>query len=301
MKNKKIVITGALGMIGSALAEKYSADNTIIGIDIKDTKNELFDELYVHDCTQFFGLHGIIMSEEPDIIFHCASPVGVEEVLNNDRATQRAMKINMNIYDICESLKCELIFFSSSELYGNRMNISILDDTFLPPSINNKRGGYAAQKAVSEFIFNEGDFKNLNIRLFNITGKTQSTTKGVIPLLINKLIIGEEITINHDIRTFLDIDDFIEQFDEIIKDYKSNDLKLIGDHSASNTIKIVDLLDLIVMRLDYHQIQYNKKSYVKRNVLNDSGNYSIRSLMKTSDKINKSIENIIDDIIDRYR
>jgi nucleoside-diphosphate-sugar epimerase len=134
-----------------------------------------------------------------DCCIHLASPVGVNNILNQNTIAD-ALTINLKVYNFIEKSKIPLVFASSSEVFGE--NGDIIDNS--PISISNpllsKRGGYASQKLVSEFLFRE--LPNVQIvRFFNITGIGHEPESGmVLPTLIHNVINNKPCIINPKIR-----------------------------------------------------------------------------------------------------
>jgi len=293
LKNKRILITGSEGFIGNSLVKKYSKIADIIGIDLyKKTKTEY--NFISFDLTKSLKK---LKLKNIDYIFHCASPVGVDTILEDPNKTlEDSIKINLNIHNICKKLKCRLIFLSTSEVYGNSELISISKNADIPSINKSLRGSYASQKFMSEFLFTNDHYNSLIIRLFNITGPTQDTTKGVIPNLINKLLNNEDCNINClATRTFLHIDDFLTQFDNVI-DNKNLKLVNIGDESCTNYISMLELFHHIIQIFDKYNIKTSSK-IIKIN--NNKDLFLKRKFIKNLEfqKPTKKIQDIITDIL----
>jgi len=132
IKNKKILITGGAGFIGTALSKKLIKDNFIILYDNlwRDALkyNNLVPKNHFKfikgDILDFKFLTEIISKFRPDIVVHMAAIAGVDTVIKSPTKT---MKVNMvGTYNLLEALhklnlirKIErLINFSTSEVFG---------------------------------------------------------------------------------------------------------------------------------------------------------------------------------------
>ena len=114
MKNKKIIIFGSSGFLGSHLVNALYLNNDVIQFDINDPQIE-------HKGTTFIKGSildkGIVQKaiEDVDIVFHFAAMTDIDIV--NQNAAQ-AIEINIagtsNVLDACVKHEVERFVFSSS-------------------------------------------------------------------------------------------------------------------------------------------------------------------------------------------
>ena len=122
IKNKKILITGINGFLGSNLAHKLKNDNEIIGINQSNNlKNPEFENILVIEGDisnkQIFNKINI----DIDLIFHFGSPTSIVLFKQNPEKyfdnTVTGMK---NILDFGKNNSVDkLIYPSSGSVYGN--------------------------------------------------------------------------------------------------------------------------------------------------------------------------------------
>ena len=88
LKNKKIVITGAAGFIGSNLCERLVKDNEIIGIDnyFTGSKNNHIDGVtYIESNAE--NIENVLaeLNFKPDIVYHLGEYSRVEQSYDDVR------------------------------------------------------------------------------------------------------------------------------------------------------------------------------------------------------------------------
>ena len=206
-----VLILGDVGFIGSEIIDTLikshrinSESLNIIGIDQYSYSDErplrmasgAWKRHIQCDCASTCNneVYSIIPTKKPDVIINCAAYVGVENVKEN------ALRVGWNnlsiSYHLCNALSlCKrenedynplVIYFSTSEVYGNTLNASVSNHTYeLFPET--KRGSYAISKLAEENLYhslnNEGFTNIIIMRLFNIVGERQSD-RFVLPKLV---------------------------------------------------------------------------------------------------------------------
>lgn len=206
-----VLILGDVGFIGSEIIDTLikshrinSESLNIIGIDQYSYSDErplrmasgAWKRHIQCDCASTCNneVYSIIPTKKPDVIINCAAYVGVENVKEN------ALRVGWNnlsiSYHLCNALSlCKrenedynplVIYFSTSEVYGNTLNASVSNNTYeLFPET--KRGSYAISKLAEENLYHslreEGLTNIIIMRLFNIVGERQSD-RFVLPKLV---------------------------------------------------------------------------------------------------------------------
>src|SRR4051812_11080398 len=121
---KKILITGAAGFIGSALAEKLAEDpnNHLVIVDdlttgelekIPSSKNDNIRFIKA-DVNLFEDISNIFFAFQPDYVFHYAALVGVKRTLANPVKVLNDVTGIKNILNLSKSTGVKRVYYSSS-------------------------------------------------------------------------------------------------------------------------------------------------------------------------------------------
>jgi len=225
IKNKKILLTGGAGFIGTKLCEILSINNEMLIYDnlnrnsIKNTN--LLDrdniKLVQGDILDLNHVKLVIDTYNPNIVIHLAAVAGIDTVIKNPVTT---MKVNMiGTYNVLEALKDHkidrFIDFSTSEVFGSyAYKVDEQHTTNLAP-VGEARWTYSVSKLAGEHLahsyYKEYGFPVVTVRPFNIYGDGQ-VGEGAIHHFVIKAINNEEIQIHGDgdqIRSWCYIDDFV--------------------------------------------------------------------------------------------
>ncbi len=252
MSQKKILVTGGAGNIGSALVKALIADknNYVIVVDNLSTGDrEKLPKLdnanfkFVKaDCNNYQQLAPIMYSNNFDYVFHFAAVVGVQRTQLHPILVLDDIDGIKNILSLAKNCSVKHVYFSSSsEVYGEPVEIP--QNEYKTPL--NSRVPYAVVKNVGECFFRsywqEYHLPYTIFRFFNTYGPNQSTDF-VIPRFLSCALKGEPITIygeGSQTRTFTYVDDTI---DTIIKIFNNN--LLSNDVINIGSDKLMTILDL---------------------------------------------------------
>ncbi|MBQ4477340.1 MAG: SDR family oxidoreductase [Bacteroidales bacterium] len=210
LKDKKIVITGGAGFIGSNLCEFFlSNDNKVICLDnlstgkrsnIQHLENNSNFQFVLGDIRDEAVCHQVC--ENADIVFHEAALGSVPRSIK-DPITTNSVNISGQLNMLIAARDCgvkRFIFACSSSTYGDSKELPKKEEI-----IGNPLSPYAITKYVNELYANV--FHNIygldyiGLRYFNVFGykqDTESTYAAVIPIFVKKLLNGEAPIINGD-------------------------------------------------------------------------------------------------------
>ena len=207
IKNKKVVVTGGLGFIGSHIVEELHTDNQVFIVDNESTgKHQNIEKFDLDNISLILGdinsidLHEIM--EGADYVCHQAAlpsvPRSVKDPLRSNEANVTGtLKVLIAARD-CDVKK--VVFASSSSVYG---------DTPVLPKVEtmplNPQSPYATTKATGELYCQNFshiyDLPTASLRYFNVFGPRQdpeSQYAAVIPKFITAIMKGESPVIYGD-------------------------------------------------------------------------------------------------------
>jgi len=252
--DKKIIITGGGGFIGSHLAEFYVEQQDHVTIIDNFSTGQVFIKgpnrtvLSVDLSTQ----HDILTIEkelaDADLVYHMAGSVGVKYVDRDPQGTLRnSFNINNNMFPLFEKYNNRVVFASTSEVYGNTEEARETD-TLKIGSPDTLRWGYACAKLMSEFLLKTYSFPHTIARFFNVTGEGQLSKYGmVLPTFVELAKQDEDIIVYGDgtqYRTFCDIRDAVSMLDIVSMDQHAGEIYNIGN--TSNVLTISQLAETVI-------------------------------------------------------
>ena len=232
LENKKVLVTGGAGFIGSHLVDKLiDKNNEVVVLDnllrgdkinnktkkkIKFINGDIRDLDTVNKATS-----GI------EYIFHLAAFLGVDDVAKNPITTMEVESIgtqNLIKSSINNSVE-KIIYTSTSGVYGkNEINDAVNEDYQVAPS-----SSYAIAKRFNEIylksISSKYGIDTFSLRYFNVYGPRQDN-RMVIPKFFEQALQNKSITVYGDgkqTRDFTFIDDTIESTILIAEKCKKNE------------------------------------------------------------------------------
>jgi len=200
LENKKVLITGADGFIGSHLAEYLLSKNCKVrALSYYNSFNYWgwLEDMGKHDRLEI--VTGDVrdaqlcreITQGVDVIFHLAALIAIPY---SYRAPQSYVDTNVKgTLNICQAAKengCRLIHTSTSEVYGTAQYVPIDEEHPLQPQSPYSASKIGADSMAMSF-YNAYDLPVTIGRPFNTYGPRQSL-RAVIPTIITQLLKGEK-------------------------------------------------------------------------------------------------------------
>jgi dTDP-glucose 4,6-dehydratase len=224
MSNKRILITGAAGFLGSHLCDRFLKEGyTVVGMDNLLTGNiknieHLFPvkefEFYHHDVTKFVHVPGNI-----DYILHFASPASPIDYLKMPIQTLKVGALGThNLLGLAKSKGARILVASTSEVYGDPLVHPQQEEYWGNVNPIGPRGVYDEAKRFMESItMAYHTFHKLEtriIRIFNTYGPRMRLDDGrALPTFMSQALRGEDVTVYGDgsqTRSFCYCDDLVD-------------------------------------------------------------------------------------------
>jgi NAD dependent epimerase/dehydratase len=262
LKNKKVVVTGADGFIGSHLVEHlldegckvkafcyYNSFNSWGWLDSLPKEKLEQIEVFTGDIRDGNGVRTALKGAE--VVFHLAALIAIPYSYHSpDSYVDTNIKGTLNVLQAVRDLKIEkLLVTSTSEVYGTAQFVPITE-------LHPKQGQspYSATKIgadhIAESFYRSFDLPITIVRPFNTYGPRQSA-RAVIPTIITQLLNGKteiKLGATTPTRDLLFVKDTVAGFSEIAKSDT-----LLGEevNIATNTeVTILKLAENIIQQIN---------------------------------------------------
>lgn len=258
LKNKKVLVTGADGFIGSHLVEGlleegckvkafiyYNSFNRWGWLDTFPAKKLSQIEIFAGDIRDPNGVRTAM--KDVDVVFHLAALIAIPFSYHSpDNYVDTNIKGTLNVLQAARDLNIEKILVTStSEVYGTAL--------YVPIDEKHPRQGqspYAATKigadSIAESFSRSFELAVTIVRPFNTFGPRQSA-RAVIPTIITQLLNGKkEIKLGaiHPTRDLLYVKDTAAGFIEIAKSDHVNSEEI--NISTQQEISVGDLAQKLI-------------------------------------------------------
>ena len=202
LKNKRILVTGSEGFIGSHLVERLLNEGAQVKAFVlynsfncwgwlETFKKSALKKINIitGDIRDFSTVYNAM--EGVDMVFNLAALIGIPfSYRSQDSYVDTNIKGTLNILQAARRMKIEkIIHTSTSEVYGSAQYIPIDEKHPINP-----QSPYAASKASADYLalsfYSSFDLPVAIIRPFNTFGPRQSA-RAVIPAIIIQILTGK--------------------------------------------------------------------------------------------------------------
>jgi dTDP-glucose 4,6-dehydratase len=314
MTQKKILITGGAGFIGSALI-RYIIDNTkhiAVNLDKLTYAGNLESLVSVENNSRYnFKQADICNSDEvskvfythqPDIVIHLAAETHVDRSIDdpskfiqaNIMGTYFLLEVVRSYFKDLDINKKKLFRFhhvSTDEVYGD---LGLGDDPFNEETRYSPSSPYSATKASSDHLVKswQRTFKIPTIitNCSNNYGPFQFPEK-LIPLIINHALEGKNLPIygtGKQVRDWLYVDDHAKALLHVALNGKIGETYNIGGHNQLENIEVVKTICGILDELAPSNYEGIKKYEQLIRYVEDRSGHDFKYAIDAT-KINKTL------------
>lgn len=260
LTNRKIVITGGAGFIGSNLCNHFlSHDNQVVCLDNFATGHRHNIEKFL-DHKNFTLIEGDIRDldtcrktvEGADFVLHQAALGSVPRSIN-DPITSNDVNVSgfLNMLVAARDAKVKrFVYAASSSTYGDSKELPKVEEV-----IGNPLSPYAITKYVNELyatIFsNTYGLETIGLRYFNVFGRNQDPNgayAAVIPKFVAQLINHESPIINGDgmySRDFTYIDNVIQMNEKALLTENPEAINTVYNTAVGDRTTLNDLVSYL--------------------------------------------------------
>ena len=294
LNNKRILVTGAAGFIGSYLAKRLleeNKDSTIIGFDnVNDYYDVSLKEYRLKELSKYKNfkfvkdtlankkaLEEVFEEYKPEIVVNLGAQAGVRYSITNPDAYIESNLIGFyNILECCRNYTVEhLVYASSSSVYGGNKKVPFSTDD----KVDNPVSLYAATKKSNELLAHSYsklyDIPSTGLRFFTVYGPAGRPDMAYFGFT-NKLINGEKIQIfnyGNCKRDFTYVDDIVEGVIRVMggapeKEKGEDGLPIapyaiynIGNSNPENLLDFVEILQEELIRAKVLPEDYDFESH----------------------------------------
>ena len=274
LEQKKILVTGAAGFIGSFLSKRLlDAGHTVVGFDnmndyydvsLKEARLDILDKydkftFVKGDLADKAVVDSLFEENGFDIAVNLAAQAGVRYSITNPQAYINSNIIGFfNILEACRHYPVEhLVYASSSSVYGTNKKIPYSTDD----KVDNPVSLYAATKKSNELMAHAYSklykIPSTGLRFFTVYGPMGRPDMAYFGFT-NKLVKGEKIQIFNygDMkRDFTYIDDIVTGIVNVMKkapeeteDGAHYKVYNIGNNKPENLLYFVETLEKCLMK-----------------------------------------------------
>jgi len=257
IKEKRIVVTGAAGFIGSNLTDSLLEQGAeVVGIDnLFNGRMENLDKAFKHNKFEFHkgdirDLNFLLdVFKDVDIVYHLAAFTSVPQSI---KMPENCNNVNvngvLNVLNAARRMDVEkIIYASSSSVYGDTPTLPKKEDMCRLP-ISPYGVAKLACEAYMQTYHKVYGLKTTSLRYFNVYGPRQkdSTYSGVIAIWLGNIIRDEDLTVFGDgknSRDFTYIKDVIQANLLVAKQDVAGEIFNIG---AGSQITLTNLAELML-------------------------------------------------------
>ena len=223
-KNRKVLVTGAGGFIGSRLCERLVEAGASVSAFVRYTSQpepgllrfisrQAFNEIaFIRgDLRDFNAVEQSV--DGVDTVFHLGALISIPySYVHPVETVETNVLGTMNVLEACRKHGAKLVHTSTSEVYGTAQRVPIDENHPLQGQSPYSASKIGADKLVESY-YRSFNVPVVTVRPFNTYGPGQSN-RAVIPTIITQALAGDVVRLGNlsTIRDFTYLDDTVEGF-----------------------------------------------------------------------------------------
>lgn len=296
LSQKRILITGGLGFVGSSLAQRLVKDGAQVTIvdnmmpqlgsnlfNVKDIQDKV--NINFADIRNEYPMRYLV--KDKDLIFHLAGQVNHVDSIRNPLADLDInCKGTLVLLEACResNRNARIIFTGTRGQYGSSIKLPVSEDHPMQP-----KGIYAVTNMAAERMVwvyqHTHQIKGVCLRITNTYGprhQMKTDEYGVLNWFIRKAIDGENIHVFGDgriLRDYLYVDDLVDCLIEVsLCEQAYGDVFNVGSGTAINFVDLAKKIVDITKRGSYTFTEFTEE----RRALEPGDYYSDISKIKSA-------------------
>lgn len=284
-KNKKVLVTGYEGFLGSNLTKKLiSLGADVVGLDIKTRRKEtiLDDSDYKKmitirgDVSNYNLVKKIINHYRIEVVLHLAAEAIVNECFNNPRKTFTSnIKGTWELLEVCRSSKTvkSIVVASSDKAYGSHKKLPYKEDA--PLQGNHP---YDVSKSCADLIaytyYHAYGLPVAITRCGNIYGPGDFNFSRIVPDAIRCALTGKQLLIRSDgkfVRDYVYVEDIVNGYimlaEQLPKKNLGGEAFNFSDENPITVIELVKKIYEVIGKKPNYKILNQAKYEIRRQYL----------------------------------
>ena len=287
---KRILVTGASGMLGAALVDELKTNFNIFA-----TGNSLFEKQYIN--YKKFDLKSesyadLIKWSNPEIILHCGAITNGNYCEDNPKESFDINGISVRKFLTATKNKVKIIYISTDAVFPSTLNLAKETDCVSPENV------YGKSKELGEFFLNSSNNRNFTIIRTTIVGlNINKEREGFVEWIINSSKNDEDFGLFKDVLfSPISIWDLAAEINFLIKtdNINSETIHISGEMCTKYKFgyKLIKMLKISDKKLSPTSIASFKDRAKRSNDQSLDSSFYQKKYKRELPSLNKTVTNI---------
>jgi nucleoside-diphosphate-sugar epimerase len=219
LRNKKVLVTGGAGFIGSHIVDEMVKRNCEVTV-IDHLESKSHEKNLEKSIASITLVKGSVTNKklvkslvDVDVIFYEASLTFASSIMFPKKASAVNTGGTLNVLEAMKETgsKAVLVYGSTGSVYGKALYSPQDESHPCNPPNPYSISKYASERYVSFFAEQRG-FKTVVLRYYNVVGVRQNINSGILPSFIRSVLIGNSPQVENDgtqKRCFTSVEDVV--------------------------------------------------------------------------------------------